>query len=31
MKSAWHTRIVECETVYFTKAVKYDETHSKSI
>jgi hypothetical protein len=30
-KSARHTRIVEYETVYFTKAVKYDEKQQKRI
>jgi hypothetical protein len=30
-KSAQHTRFVEYETVYFLKAVKYDESQQKRI
>jgi hypothetical protein len=30
-KSARHTRIVEYETLYFPKAVKFDESQQKRI
>jgi hypothetical protein len=30
-KSARHTRILACEIVYFTKAVKYDETQQERV